>query len=72
MDSREQELREQLRVLGTNFDALLKEMRAMPQPHVATYLGGDEWDCGNCYSMLEPEYVYCPWCGSKIIWEVDA
>lgn len=64
------ELREQLRVLGSNYDALLKELRSLPQPADPSYICDGDWECGNCYSMLESEYVYCPWCGSKITWEV--
>lgn len=64
------ELREQLRVLGTNYDALLKELRSLPQPSAPNYVGDGLYECGNCYATLDGEWVRCPFCGSEIIWEV--
>lgn len=65
------ELREQLRVLGSNYDALLKELRSMPQPAEPVDLGDGEFECGNgkCHAALDQEWKCCPWCGTPIVWE---
>ncbi|MBR3158406.1 MAG: hypothetical protein IKF14_05120 [Atopobiaceae bacterium] len=62
------ELREQLRVLGSNYDALLKELRSMPQPAEPVDLGDGMFECVNDYTRLDTEWRYCPWCGSEIDW----
>lgn len=61
-------LREQLRVLGSNFDHVLREMDSMPQPQEAAFVDEGEAECGGCYSMLEVGWRYCPWCGGRLIW----
>lgn len=75
MDSFEHEnaeLREQLRVLGSNFESMRRTLNSLPQPAEPADVGDGEYECGKCYAMLDTEWRYCPWCGSKIIWEVDA
>lgn len=66
------ELREQLRVAWSNFESIRDAMDAMPQPAKPVDLGDGMFECGNCYATLSDEWRYCPYCGSKIIWEVDA
>lgn len=65
-------LREQLRVAWSNFESIRKAMNAMPQPAEPADVGDGEYECGNCYAALADEWRYCPFCGSKITWEVDA
>lgn len=63
------DLEEKLRVLGVNYDHLVKEMRALPGPQAPGVIDEDEHDCGKCNAGLDEEWSYCPWCGSEIDWD---
>ena len=66
-----EELREQLRVLGSNFTYMTKVLDAKPQPQEPAYVDDGVYECGKCYATLQDNWGYCPYCGSRIMWVPD-
>ena len=62
------DLREKLRVLGSNYDHAIKELRKQPGKRIPHVGGAGGYECGKCNTVLDDEWTYCPECGSEIDW----
>ena len=65
------ELREKLRVLGGNYNALAQDYRKRARDAAPTIIDPDEheYECGECSDRLDTDWVFCPGCGCYIEWD---